>query len=80
MKLKVIYGKAGCGKTTKMVDMICKAKDYVVLAPTNAAVENIYNMCSERMIGIDRDNFKTLYSFFRIDYENNNVLGAILMP
>ena len=68
MKLVVLYGKAGCGKTTKMVELIKTCKHYVVLAPTNSAVENIY-----KLSGIEkRKKFKTIYSYFRIDYENNN--------
>lgn len=75
MKLVVLYGKAGCGKTTKMVELIKTCKHYVVLAPTNSAVENIY-----KLSGIEkRKKFKTIYSYFRIDYENNMVLGAVNM-
>ena len=44
MKLVVLYGKAGCGKTTKMIELIKTCKHYVVLAPTNSAVENIYKL------------------------------------
>ena len=82
MNITTIYGKAGCGKTTKLVELINGMnKDYVVLAPTNAAVENIYNMvCESREKEIKRDKFKTIYSFFRIDYENNVVSGAFYYP
>ena len=82
MNITTIYGKAGSGKTTKMVEMILETKkDYVVLAPTNAAVENIYNLTCEKMGKvINRDKFKTIYSFFRIDYENDIVAGAFYYP
>ena len=81
ISITVIYGKAGSGKTTKLVELISKSKDYVVLAPTNAAVENIYNLvCKYKNKVIRRDKFKTIYSFFRIDYENDQILGAVYYP
>ena len=73
MKLTTIYGRAGCGKTTKLVELIKSCKKYVVLAPTNAAIENIFKMVGNGK----REKFKTIYSFFRIDYENDLVLGMI---
>ena len=55
--------------------------DFVVLASTNSAVENIYQICYKMNSSlINRDNFKTIYSFFRIDYQNDIILGAIDMP
>ena len=81
MDITVIYGKAGSGKSTILAKRILEAKDYYVLAPTNAAVENIYRMvCNGTVKEIKRDRFKTMYSFFRIDYETENVLGAIYYP
>lgn len=75
-----IYGKAGCGKSTLLSSLICKDTDnYVVLSSTNAAVNNIYRLCKHIDDNIDRNNFKTIYSFFRIDYKNDVVLGAIDM-
>lgn len=81
VEILTIYGKAGSGKTTKLLELIGKTKNYVVLAPTNAAVENIWNMAVSQLPKTpNRDNFKTMYSFFRIDYENDNVLGAVYCP
>lgn len=81
MDITVIYGKAGTGKTSKLVNLICSSKDYVVLAPTNAAVENIYKLvCDYKHKIVSRDKFKTTHSFFRIDYENDQVLGALYYP
>ena len=80
MSIMTIYGKAGSGKSTQMAALIRNAKDYVVLAPTNAAVENIYRITCEGPIEAKRDRFKTLYSFFRIDYETETVMGAIYYP
>lgn len=56
-----------------------ESSSFIVLAPTNSAVENIYKICSSTNKYIDRNKFKTIYSYFRIDYENNIVLGAIEM-
>lgn len=82
MTITTIYGKAGSGKTTKLVQMITQAHNYAVLAPTNASTENIYNMMVQAMSikPPKRDKFKTIYSFFRIDYENNTLLGAVYYP
>lgn len=86
MEIITIYGKAGCGKSTKLSEIIKKDRSkYVVLAPTNSAVENIFNICllrtneSENVNELKRDRFKTIYSYFRIDYNNDIVLGAVEM-
>ena len=70
----IIYGVAGTGKSTYLAELIRKEKrSFIVLAATHAAVDNIY-----RIVGsIDRKYFTTLYSYFRIDYINNIVKGAI---
>ena len=79
--MRVICGKAGSGKTTRLAELIGQAEDYVVLAPTNAAVENIYNVSRQVLkVELKRDNFKTIYSFFRIDYEHNTLAGALYYP
>lgn len=80
-----IYGKAGTGKSTKLATLICNAhenknKDYIVLAPTNAAVENIFNVCLNIIPNINRKRFKTLHSFFKIDYVNDVFVGANAVP
>lgn len=76
-----IYGKAGCGKTTTLSKIITADTDeFVVLAPTNSAVDTIFKMCSKEVNKLNRSLFKTIYSFFRIDYHNDIVLGAIEMP
>ena len=79
IEIVTIYGKAGCGKTTNLSKIICNdTSEYVVLAPTNSAVETIYKTCIENK-HLERKYFKTIYSFFRIDYNNDVVLGAIEM-
>ena len=78
MNITTIYGKAGSGKSTRLAALIRESKDYIVLAPTNAAVENIYHIvCEGSTKEIKRDRFRTLYSFFRIDYENDTVFGIM---
>ena len=81
MKIIIIYGKAGCGKTTKMVEMMKESKKYMVLAPTNAAVENIFTLSKQTFTKPPkREKYKTIYSFFRIDFENGIVAGAVYYP
>lgn len=83
--MHIIYGKAGCGKTTYMASIILKSNDYVVLAATHSAVNTIYNICKSLATynNLDipnRDKFKTIYSFFRINYIDNYILGPIMSP
>lgn len=80
MKTFIIYGKAGCGKTTKLIEYVktlsANERDFVVLAPTNAAVDNIRSKCPN----IESRLFRTIHSFFRIDYVNDTILGPIHTP
>ena len=58
----MINGQAGSGKTTKLCNMVEKAKNPLVLAFTNKAVENVKN----RLIKMDYDKDeanKTCYTF-----------------
>lgn len=81
LEIITIYGKAGCGKTTTLSKIIGNDTDeFVVLAPTNSAINTIFKICSIEFNKLDRSLFKTIYSFFRIDYHNDTVLGAIEMP
>lgn len=91
IEIITIYGKAGCGKTTALSKLIRSDEgEFVVLAPTNSAVDTIYKTCSmefseleqnqKKYAKLNRERFKTIYSFFRIDYNNDIVLGAIEMP
>lgn len=80
MLYAIIYGNAGTGKTYYLADQILKCSlkcEYVVLAATHAALENIYSICRNINPSIKHKRFYTLYSFFRIDYINENVLGPI---
>ena len=75
--VRVICGVAGTGKSTLLASLIQnETRPYVVLAATHAAVENIYDICNnDNSTLLSRDRFKTIYSYFRIDYKNNIVLG-----
>lgn len=71
----VVYGAAGTGKTTHAVNIIKQAiasnTDFIVLALTHSAVLNFYNKLNDSTINFN-EHFKTIHSFFRIDYLNNN--------
>ena len=78
MSIKVIYGKAGTGKTTYLAKLINDAiknnKSFFVLSYTHSAVNNIYNKSGLK----SKNNFKTLHSYFRISVNNSNeILGPI---
>lgn len=74
MKIEVIYGGAGTGKTHLLLQRInsLTTNNYIVLAPTHTAVRNLSGRST-----IDINKFATIYSYFRIDYENDDVIGAI---
>jgi hypothetical protein len=77
MKIVLIYGKAGCGKTTYLANIIKKENaSFVVLAYTHSAVENIY----QRVQTVNHNLFHTFHSFFRIDFEKNVFAGATSIP
>lgn len=74
MEINIISGKAGVGKSTKIKSIINEYKDSVIycLAFTHSALENMRDI-----INNDRIKFKTLHSFFCIDFKNNNrVIGC----
>lgn len=77
MKIYTIYGPAGTGKTEYLASIIKDTfkinKNIVICASTHSSVENLYNRLSQ----IPKTYFKTIYSFFRIDYENDDVIGPI---
>ena len=88
INVSTIYGKAGTGKSTFVTKLICKCiennLDYVVLTATHSSLENIYNICKENGGDMFNDNqrksFKTIFSFFRIDYKNGTLAGAKNVP
>ena len=77
--IDVIYGGAGCGKTQKLAELAISNKhtNYVILAPTHAAVGNLYRRFIQLGTNISADKFKTTYSYFRINWEENDVIGPV---
>ena len=58
----IYNGQAGCGKTTKLCELVEKAKNPLVLAFTNRAVENVKNRLIKN--GYDKyDANKTCFTF-----------------
>ena len=81
---KTIFGEAGTGKSFYLAKLIVECfengDDFVVLTATHKSLENIYKICQSINYNIDREDFKTIYSFFRIDYVNEIVVGARHLP
>lgn len=80
MKWNVIIGEAGTGKTWELSKRITEVYDkkisFVVLSATHSAVNNIYTVIHNNFnSSIPRDYFKTLHSFFRINYKTDSLLG-----
>lgn len=79
VSITIIFGRAGTGKSTALASMIVKCiesnKTYVVLTSTHSSLNNIYTIVNSKH-PVDRSNFRTIYSFFRIDYENDIVAGC----
>lgn len=78
LHISIIYGRAGTGKSTLLSSMLSKCiqhnQSYVVLTATHSSLNNIYNISSNQC-NVSRTNFYTIYAYFRIDYENNIILG-----
>lgn len=79
MDLTVICGGAGTGKTEHIANEIKsllktnRLIQIAVLAPTHSAVANIKNR-----IGNETNiTFATIFSYFRIDWESDHVIGAL---
>lgn len=72
-----IYGPAGTGKTQYLSSIIREIfqlkKTFVICTPTHSSLENI----RKRLPDIPMNYFKTIYSYFRINYENDDVVGPI---
>lgn len=83
ISITILYGRAGTGKSTILSTMISRCSkenvSYVVLTATHAALNNIYSIVSSKET-VDRSCFKTIYSFFRINYEANVVGGCVSTP
>lgn len=83
ISITILYGRAGTGKSTVMSTMISRCVkekvSFVVLTATHASLNNIYSIVSATT-SVDRALFKTIYSFFRINYEANVVGGCLTVP
>ena len=79
VELKVIYGGAGCGKTHRIVEIATelakKQLSYIVLAPTHSSKYNVYHRFKSLGHDIDKDRFQTIYAYFCINWEDNDVIG-----
>jgi hypothetical protein len=75
--MEIIHGMAGTGKSYMLCQLIKKSDengdDYIVLSPTHAALRNLFERCGD----ISLTKFKTLCSYFRIDYVRDKVLGPL---
>lgn len=74
----IYYGEAGCGKMTKLCNMVLTAKNPIILSFTNKAVENV----KERLRGIcDKEGIDDLsnkcYKFdsYFCEYHGRDVSG-----
>lgn len=84
IKINTIYGNAGTGKSNHLATTIVKTiRDNIsciVLASTHSALNNIYTIVKSKGGPQTMDLFKTIYAFFRIDYESNTIGGAPYIP
>lgn len=73
--LEVIYGGAGTGKTTRLINDVKKlnSSSFIILSPTHSSLRNLINKLDINT----KDSARTLYSFFQIDYENDHVIGPL---
>ena len=72
--IKFICGPAGCSKTTQVINLISDKTDFVCLAFTHSAVNNMIEKFL-KIKAVDkkfiRDKFKTLHTFFRIPIDKD---------
>ena len=77
MKITVINGDAGTGKTYTLVKYIKnvydKAKKFIVLSFTHSAINNVYNTFCKRYpeTKINKSYFETIHKFFKINIITN---------
>ena len=74
----VIIGKAGTGKTHRLAQIIHSAienkQSFIVCGPTHNSIENLRKRCNFKNNEYDK-NFRTIYSFFRINYITGEFAG-----
>lgn len=75
--MRLIIGQAGAGKSTYLAGLIMQDKgDFMVLTATHASLDNIRKLCGT----VSGDSFKTIFSFFRIDWVTGVMLGPKWFP
>ena len=67
MPVKFIYGMSGCAKTTTAMKSLEHVKDFMCIAFTHSAVNNLKNIYYSLFKKVDTDNhFMTIHKFLRI--------------
>ena len=79
IKITAIQGIAGTSKTTTLAKIISKIPNginFAGLSFTHHAVKNLLLKTKQFNPYIDSSKFKTIHSFFRIDYKNDFFVGS----
>ena len=85
--IRVVYGQAGSGKTQLLVaeaiSLLRNGKSVVILCPTHSSKLNVIERY-KTISGLKRLpkllQIRTYFSFYRIDYRNNTLLGFDKAP
>ena len=80
LEFHTIFGEAGTGKSTLLssrINEIAKYQNFIVLAFTHSAVNTIYNKCRETNSNIDPNKFRTICSYFHMDWKNGYNIGGM---
>lgn len=80
LEFHTIFGEAGTGKSTLLasrINEIAKYQNFIVLAFTHSAVNTIYNKCRATNPNIDRSKFRTICSYFHMDWKNGYNIGGM---
>lgn len=79
IKITAIQGVAGTSKTTTLAKIISKISEnntYICVAYTHHAVKNLLSKVHQFNPYIDSSKFKTIHSYFRIDFKNDFFTGS----
>ena len=79
IRITAIQGIAGTAKTTTLAKIIAKLpKDinFIALAYTHHAVKNLLSKVKQYSPYINSNKFKTIHSYFRIDFKNDFFMGS----
>lgn len=72
-KVRVVYGGAGTGKTHTLIalakNILQGGRSVIILSPTHSSKMNIIRRAPELS-----EVVQTIYAFFKIDYENNDMI------